>query len=159
MALLLSPLHHHVSLNFAFSSSLQFKKCREFRRSIIKAPLTGKTLEFDDFESHHALLEKGLAYVAISSKSVVTHQPDSPEFMAKEAKLFKYSFPYLYEKSQGVVRAFGAVFCTPDFLLYKKDGRKPFELVYCEHRNNDDVTCPQTIFALHTNSLRSMKYV
>lgn len=180
-ALFFSPLHH-VSSNFAFSSSLQFKKCRQPRRPVIKAarteskgvllgsrapdfqllePLTGKTWELDDFDSHPALLvmficnhcpfvihlkqdivkltnyymKKGLAVVAISSNSVVTHPQDGPDFMAEEAKLFKYPFPYLYDESQDVARAFGAV-CTPEFLLYKKVGRRPFELVY--HGQFDD---------------------
>ncbi|MCL7032349.1 hypothetical protein MKW94_010682 [Papaver nudicaule] len=183
-ALFFSPLLHHVSSNFAFSSSLQIKKeSRQPRKLlIIKAartesigvtlgsrapdfklvePLTGKTWELDDFESHPALLvmficnhcpfvihlkqeivrltnyymKKGLAVVAISSNSVVTHPRDGPEFMAEEAELFKYPFPYLYDESQNVARAFGAV-CTPEFLLYKKDGRRPFELVY--HGQFDD---------------------
>ncbi|KAJ4950201.1 hypothetical protein NE237_027033 [Protea cynaroides] len=118
-------------------------------------PLTGKMCGLDDFESYPALLvmficnhcpfvkhlkkdivklanfyvKKGLAVVAISSNSVVTHPQDGPEFMAEEAKLFEYPFPYLYDESQEVAREFGAV-CTPEFFLFKKDGRRPFELVY-----------------------------
>ncbi|CAN0892099.1 hypothetical protein LINGRAHAP2_LOCUS17355 [Linum grandiflorum] len=97
-------------------------------------PLTGKTWELEDFESHPGFL-KGLAVVAISSNSVVTHPQDGPEFMAEDAKLFNYPFPYLYDESQEVTRAFGAV-CTPEFFLFKKDGRRPFELVY--HGQFDD---------------------
>ncbi|KAJ4700913.1 Thioredoxin superfamily protein [Melia azedarach] len=124
-------------------------------------PLTGKVWKLEDFESYPALLvmficnhcpfvkhlkkdfvklanfysKKGLAVVAISSNSVATHPQDGPEFMAEEAKLFKYPFPYLYDESQDVARDFGAV-CTPEFFLYKKDGRRPFELVY--HGQFDD---------------------
>ncbi|CAN0892098.1 hypothetical protein LINGRAHAP2_LOCUS17355 [Linum grandiflorum] len=124
-------------------------------------PLTGKTWELEDFESHPGFLvmficnhcpfvihlkkvitklsnfymKKGLAVVAISSNSVVTHPQDGPEFMAEDAKLFNYPFPYLYDESQEVTRAFGAV-CTPEFFLFKKDGRRPFELVY--HGQFDD---------------------
>ncbi|WVZ62644.1 hypothetical protein U9M48_012364 [Paspalum notatum var. saurae] len=60
---------------------------------------------------------------------------DGPERMAEEAKLFKYPFPYLYDESQEVAKAFGAV-CTPEFYLFKKDGRRPFELFY--HGQFDD---------------------
>lgn len=60
---------------------------------------------------------------------------DGPEFMAKEAKLFKYPFPYLYDESQEVAKDFRAV-CTPEFYLFKKDGRRPFELFY--HGQFDD---------------------
>ncbi|XP_055834952.1 uncharacterized protein LOC129903422 isoform X2 [Solanum dulcamara] len=124
-------------------------------------PLTGKVWKLDDFEPYPALLvmficnhcpfvihlkkdivklsnfymKKGLAVVAISSNSVVTHPQDGPEFMAEEAKLLKYPFPYLYDESQEVARDFGAV-CTPEFFLFKKDGRRPFELVY--HGQFDD---------------------
>ncbi|XP_042476052.1 uncharacterized protein LOC122057807 isoform X2 [Macadamia integrifolia] len=124
-------------------------------------PLTGKMWGLDDFESHPALLvmficnhcpfvkhlkkdivklanfymKKGLAVVAISSNSVVTHPEDGPEFMTEEAKLFKYPFPYLYDESQEVAQDFGAV-CTPEFFLFKKEGRRPFELVY--HGQFDD---------------------
>ncbi|XP_049369315.1 uncharacterized protein LOC125834160 isoform X3 [Solanum verrucosum] len=80
-------------------------------------------------------MKKGLAVVAISSNSVVTHPQDGPEFMAEDAKFFKYPFPYLYDESQEVARDFGAV-CTPEFFLFKKDGRRPFELVY--HGQFDD---------------------
>ncbi|PNT76766.1 uncharacterized protein LOC100836277 isoform X2 [Brachypodium distachyon] len=97
-------------------------------------PLTGRVWTLDDFEVYPALL-KGLASVAISSNSIVTHPQDGPDFMAEEAKLFKYSFPYLYDESQEVAKAFQAV-CTPEFYLFKKDGRRPFELFY--HGQFDD---------------------
>ncbi|XP_058097295.1 uncharacterized protein LOC131242578 isoform X3 [Magnolia sinica] len=139
----------------SFSPPLQFKYSPPARKLQIRAarteskglsvgfrapdfelpePLTGKMWKLDDFESYPALL-KGLAVVAISSNSVATHPQDGPDFMAEEAKLFKYPFPYLYDQSQDVARAFGAV-CTPEFFLFKKDGRRPFELFY--HGQFDD---------------------
>ncbi|XP_057833171.1 uncharacterized protein LOC131043947 isoform X4 [Cryptomeria japonica] len=78
---------------------------------------------------------KGLATVAISSNSIVTHPQDGPDFMAEEAKSFDYPFPYLYDETQEVAHAFGAA-CTPDFFIFKKDGRRPFELSY--HGQFDD---------------------
>ncbi|XP_057814075.1 uncharacterized protein LOC131027988 isoform X3 [Cryptomeria japonica] len=74
-------------------------------------------------------VQKGLAVVAISSNSTVTHPEDGPDFMAEEAKKFGYQFPYLYDETQEVARAFGAV-CTPEFFLFKKDGNQQFELAY-----------------------------
>uniref|UniRef100_A0A2N9EKR0 Alkyl hydroperoxide reductase subunit C/ Thiol specific antioxidant domain-containing protein n=1 Tax=Fagus sylvatica TaxID=28930 RepID=A0A2N9EKR0_FAGSY len=97
-------------------------------------PLTGNVWKLEDFESYPALL-KGLAVVAISSNSVATHPQDGPQFMAEEAKQLKYPFPYLFDESQDVAQDFGAV-CTPEFFLFKKDGRRPFELVY--HGQFDD---------------------
>lgn len=124
-------------------------------------PLTGRVWELEDFESHPALLvmficnhcpfvihlkkaivklsefymQKGLAVVAISSNSVATHPQDGPDFMAEDARQFSYPFPYLYDESQDAAREFGAV-CTPEFFLFKKDGRRPFQLVY--HGQFDD---------------------
>ncbi|KAK1300798.1 hypothetical protein QJS10_CPB13g00850 [Acorus calamus] len=118
-------------------------------------PLTGKMWKLEDLESYPALLvmficnhcpfvihlkkeivkltnfymKKGLGVIAISSNSVLTHPQDGPELMAEDAKVFKYPFPYLYDESQDVARAFGAV-CTPEFFLFKKDGRRPFQLFY-----------------------------
>ncbi|KAK3028860.1 hypothetical protein RJ639_038545, partial [Escallonia herrerae] len=89
-------------------------------------------------------LKKGLAVVAVSSNSVATHPQvqillkplyDPPDFMAEDARLYNYPFPYLYDESQDVARDFGAA-CTPEFFLFKKDGRRPFELVY--HGQFDD---------------------
>ncbi|CAM6079346.1 unnamed protein product [Sphagnum tenellum] len=80
-------------------------------------------------------MPKGLAVVAISSNSVETHPQDGPSLMAEEATTYKYPFPYLYDETQEVAKAYGAV-CTPDFYLFKKDGRRPFELVYHERLDN-----------------------
>ncbi|CAI6002334.1 unnamed protein product [Closterium sp. NIES-64] len=123
-------------------------------------PLTGKTWSLSDFDGHPALLvmficnhcpfvvhiksqlvalgneyisKHGLAVVAISSNSVLTHPQDGPDKMAEEAKQFNFPFPYLYDEE--VAKTYHAA-CTPDFFLFKKDGRRPFELAY--HGQLDD---------------------
>ena len=63
----------------------------------------------------------GLGIVAISSNDVANYPDDSPEKMAQEAGHRGYVFPYLYDETQGVARAFDAA-CTPDFFLYDADG-------------------------------------
>ena len=60
---------------------------------------------------------KGLAIVGISSNDVETHPDDSPAKMAEEAKARGYVFPYLYDETQEVAKAYRAA-CTPDFFLY-----------------------------------------
>lgn len=60
---------------------------------------------------------QGLATVAISANSVKTHPQDGPEKMADFAKERGFTFPYLYDETQDVARAYGAV-CTPDIYLY-----------------------------------------
>ncbi|MCO5562152.1 hypothetical protein L7F22_015778 [Adiantum nelumboides] len=80
-------------------------------------------------------LPKGVGIVAISANSIKTHPQDGPDIMAREAEELGYPFPYLYDETQETARAYCAT-CTPDFFLYKKDGRRPFELVY--HGQFDD---------------------
>ncbi|MEX2288350.1 MAG: thioredoxin family protein [Planctomycetaceae bacterium] len=63
---------------------------------------------------------KGLAVVGISANDVATHPDDSPQKMAEEAKSAGYTFPYLYDETQKVAKAYGAA-CTPDFYLFDKN--------------------------------------
>jgi peroxiredoxin len=60
---------------------------------------------------------QGLAVVAISSNDVANFPDDSPEKMAEEKSAFGYTFPYLYDESQAVAKAYRAA-CTPDFFLF-----------------------------------------
>jgi peroxiredoxin len=62
---------------------------------------------------------RGLAVVGICSNDVTTHPDDSPEMMALEVERRGYTFPYLYDESQEVAKAYGAA-CTPDFFLYDR---------------------------------------
>lgn len=61
--------------------------------------------------------EKGIAFVAISSNDVETHPQDGPEFMKAHAVEQGYPFPYLYDESQEVAKAYDAK-CTPDLYLF-----------------------------------------
>ena len=62
----------------------------------------------------------GVGVVAISANDVETHPQDAPEFMKAEASRHGFSFPYLYDETQQVARAYGAE-CTPDFFGYNAD--------------------------------------
>jgi len=64
--------------------------------------------------------DKGVAFVAISSNNVETHPDDSPEKMAEEARQAGYTFPYLYDETQDVAKAYKAA-CTPDFFVFDGD--------------------------------------
>ena len=61
--------------------------------------------------------EKGIETVAIMSNDVSTHPGDHPDKMKEEAVKFDYPFPYLYDESQEVAKAYKAA-CTPDFFLF-----------------------------------------
>lgn len=61
-----------------------------------------------------------IGIVAISSNDAATHPADGPEAMAAEHAKRGYPFPYLYDESQDVARAYDAA-CTPDFFLFDGD--------------------------------------
>jgi len=65
---------------------------------------------------------RGLAVVAISSNDVEGYPEDAPAEMARIATLKGFTFPYLYDESQQVAKAYQAV-CTPDFFLFDRDRR------------------------------------
>ena len=113
--------------------------------------VTGKTVRRDDYRGQKALLvmficahcpyvkhvENGLAtlgkdydgkpvgIVAISSNDADTYPDDSPAGLKKQAKTQGFRFPYLFDETQGVARAYKAA-CTPDIYLFDAD----FKLVY-----------------------------
>ena len=113
--------------------------------------VTGKTVSRNGFRGQKALLvificahcpyvkhiEKGLAalgkdyagqpmgIVAISSNDAVTHPADSPAGLKRQAETLGFVFPYLYDETQAVARAYKAA-CTPDFFLFDAS----FRLVY-----------------------------
>ncbi len=60
--------------------------------------------------------------VAISSNDAVKHPDDGPAKMTMEAKDAGYTFPYLYDETQAVAKAYKAA-CTPDFFLFDKSHR------------------------------------
>ena len=65
---------------------------------------------------------RGVAVVGISSNDVSTHPADSPEQMVHEAEVRGYTFPYLYDESQAVAKAYRAA-CTPDLYLFDRQRR------------------------------------
>ena len=65
---------------------------------------------------------KGVAVIGISSNDAVAYPADSFDKMKDEVAEAGYTFPYLYDESQDVAKAYKAA-CTPDFFVYDK-GRK-----------------------------------
>lgn len=62
----------------------------------------------------------GVHSVAISSNDPADYPEDSFENMQQVARELRFPFPYLFDQSQDVARAYGAV-CTPDFFGYNRD--------------------------------------
>jgi peroxiredoxin len=124
--------------------------------------VNGRTVSLDDFKNAPALLvvfmcnhcpyvkhladalaqfsseyiAKGLAVVGINSNDVANYPADSPERMVAEAEDRGYQFPYLYDETQEVAKAYRAA-CTPDFFLFDKNR----QLVY---RGQFDSTRPDS---------------
>jgi peroxiredoxin len=59
----------------------------------------------------------GIGIVAISSNDAKNFPEDSPASLAQQAKTIGFNFPYLYDETQEVARAYDAT-CTPDFFLF-----------------------------------------
>jgi peroxiredoxin len=63
---------------------------------------------------------KGIAIVAISANDADNYPDDSPAALKKFAQTEKFSFPFLYDESQEVAKAYTAA-CTPDLFLFEKN--------------------------------------
>jgi len=70
----------------------------------------------------HEYMPRGIGMVAISSNDVATHPADSPEQMVHEAEQRGYPFPYLFDETQDVAKAYRAA-CTPDFYVFDRDAK------------------------------------
>ncbi|EPR66224.1 PPO candidate 1 [Cyclobacterium qasimii M12-11B] len=77
---------------------------------------------------------KGIQFIAISSNDIDYSPEDGPKYMSKIAKMEGYTFPYLYDATQEVAKAYNAV-CTPDFFVF--DGN-----LECAYRGRFDETRP-----------------
>jgi peroxiredoxin len=80
---------------------------------------------------------RGVAMVGISSNDAVNYPDDSPEAMAIEAKQAGYVFPYLYDETQAVARAFEAA-CTPDLYIYDAEGKLAYRGQFDDSRPKND---------------------
>lgn len=59
---------------------------------------------------------KGVSFVAINSNNIQTHPADAPALMPAFAEKYGWHFPYLFDESQDVAKAYHAA-CTPDFFV------------------------------------------
>jgi len=124
----------------------------------------GRTVSLDDFKDAKALLvmficnhcpyvihvadglarlgrdyqSKGVAVVAISANDIQSHPADSPEKMKQEKAARGYVFPYLYDETQAVAKAYTAA-CTPDFFLFDADRKLVYRGQLDDSRPNTDI--------------------
>jgi peroxiredoxin len=82
----------------------------------VQAPFTKMATEYQ---------ARGVAVIGINSNDAEAFPEDSPAKMAEEIKTAGYTFPYLYDESQEVAKAYRAA-CTPDFFLFDRERRLVF---------------------------------
>lgn len=90
---------------------------------------------------------KGISIVAISSNDVKDYPEDSPDNMKALANSIGYEFPYLYDETQEIARAYDAT-CTPDFFIFNKD-------LKCVYRGQLDDSRPGNNIPVTGRDLRS----
>lgn len=64
--------------------------------------------------------QKGINFIAISSNDIENYPQDAPHLMKQLAADLQYPFPYLYDDTQSVAKAYDAA-CTPDFYVFNAD--------------------------------------
>lgn len=82
--------------------------------------------------------ERGVGFVAINANDAMAFPDDSPEAMAIEAREFGYVFPYLFDESQDVARAFQAA-CTPDLYIYDAKGQLAYRGQFDDSRPGNGI--------------------
>jgi peroxiredoxin len=81
---------------------------------------------------------RGVGMVAISSNDIAQYPDDGPDAMALEAEQSGYVFPYLFDETQEVARAFDAA-CTPDLYIYDAQGKLAYRGQFDDSRPKNDV--------------------
>lgn len=81
---------------------------------------------------------EGVSFAAISSNDVEKYPEDGPDKMKENALQLGYPFPYLFDESQEVARAYDAA-CTPDFYVFDGQQRLAYRGRLDESRPKSDV--------------------
>ena len=83
-------------------------------------------------------LPRGVAVVGINSNDVANYPDDSPTKMAEEVKRAGYLFPYLYDETQEIAKAYHAA-CTPDLYVFDKEQRLVYRGQFDDSRPGGNV--------------------
>ena len=81
---------------------------------------------------------KGVAMFGISSNDAEKYESDSPPKMAEEAERYGYTFPYLFDETQEVAKAYQAA-CTPDFYVFDADRKLVYRGQLDDSRPNNGI--------------------
>lgn len=81
---------------------------------------------------------RGVAIVAINANDVSRYPDDAPEKMAEEARRLGYPFPYLFDETQEVAKAYRAA-CTPDFYVFDQKRFLAYRGQFDDSRPKNDI--------------------
>jgi peroxiredoxin len=130
----------------------------------LKDAISGKTYDLKKFRGNKALLvificnhcpyvklikeslveyasdymPKGVGIVAISSNDVENYPEDGPDKMKEDAEEYGYPFPYLYDETQEVAKAYKAA-CTPDLFLFDEALELKYRGQFDDARPGNDI--------------------
>jgi len=82
---------------------------------------------------------KGIQFIAINSNDVENYPDDSPENMKIFAEKHHFTFPYLFDETQNVAKAYDAA-CTPDFYVFDNLLHLVYRGQFDESRPGNDIT-------------------
>jgi len=91
---------------------------------------------------------KGISFIAISSNDVENFPDDAPDKMKSVAEEKGYSFPFLYDETQEIAKAYEAA-CTPDFFVFSGE-------LKCIYRGRLDDSRPKTDIPVTGRDLRKV---
>lgn len=87
----------------------------------------------------HEYTMQGVQFIAICSNDIANFPDDAPELMKKDAENYGYPFPYCFDESQEVAKAFEAA-CTPDFYVFDRDLKLAYRGQFDDARPGNGVT-------------------
>lgn len=90
---------------------------------------------------------KGIAFIAINANDAIAYPEDAPKKMTQLAKQLGFSFPYLYDETQSIAKAYQAA-CTPDFFIFNKN-------LLCVYRGQLDGSRPGNKIPVTGKDIRS----
>ncbi len=86
--------------------------------------------------AHHAL-ERGLAVIAVNSNDEKEYPEDGPKAMQRIARVEGWRFPFVFDATQEVAKAFRAA-CTPDFFVFDSNGLLAYRGQFDDSRPSDE---------------------
>jgi peroxiredoxin len=81
---------------------------------------------------------RSLGIVAISSNDATAYPDDAPEGLREQAGRLGFNFPYCYDETQDVARAYSAA-CTPDFFLFDSERKLVYRGQFDSSRPRNDI--------------------